>query len=339
MAIEFQRRVFGARFLDPSQDFRESSISVEIRFDPLTGQGSFVYGMGYPDLKRLDLAEVMEKPSNCPFCPVNLEKVTAKFPPELVPEGRIYLGEACVFPNIRPYAQYGAVVVLSREHFVDLENFTGEMLTDGFLAGQTYCHRVLAYDPEARYCSVGWNYMPPSGGTQVHPHFQVSMDPLPAPFQGELLEASRRYQGENGGNFWDDLITEERRWEERYIGTTGRTCWIAAFAPRGRVGDVMAIFQGANSFFDLSPGDLRDFSEGLRRVFRYFKDHHFHSFNLSVYSGTGKEDYFWCHARLVPRFTYAPLGVSDRSYLEVLEGQLFSRMSPEQVCQDLKPYF
>jgi galactose-1-phosphate uridylyltransferase len=341
LPIEFEKRILCSKFLDPTEDFKEISHSFEERADPLTGHTIVVRQLPIPRMKKPDLSGLIAKSleRNCPFCPSAIEEVTPKFPLELVPEGRIRLAQAWVIPNSVPYAPYSAIGVFSEEHFLDLPDFGEEMLTHGFLASQIYLKRVLKHDPEAKYCSVNWNYMPPAGGSQVHPHLQILASYSPSRYQRELLEASKRYCEENGTNFWADLIDKEQELGERYIGSEGNTLWLTSFVPRGILGDVMAIFREQNSFLSVSQKELQDFCRGLRKIFASMTEQGFWSFNLSIYSGIMEQEYFWTHARLVPRFLLPPFYISDCNYLRLLHGELATVRTPEDICGELRKYF
>ncbi len=326
---------------DPHADFKEKVHSFEIRFDPLLGKPSYVYEVRRLTSYQEDLPALVAKSLNtgCPFCPGAIGEVTPKFIADLLPQGRLQLGEACIFPNAVPYAPYSAITVLSRQHFVALPDFTQKMLTDALMAAQTYLKRVHQYDAGAKYIYLGWNYMPPSGASQVHPHLQVEAAYLPAPYQQELLQASQKYYTANGSNFWHDLVAEEESLEERYIGETGDISWLASYAPRGKLLDVLAIFKHRESFLDISGVELGDFSLGLVKVLRYINDQGYYSFNMSINSGLSGEGYFWTHARIIPRMAFFGLAVSDCSYYDVLQDLHFSSRYPEENCRELKKYF
>jgi len=341
MAIEFKREVLEARFLDPQDNFNEKVHSFEVRTDPLIQKPSFVYELRRLVPRKIDLALLVQRSlsAGCPFCPQAIDTVTPKFVSRLLPQGRIRVGEACIFPNVMPYAPYSAILALSRQHFVALPDFTQEMLTDGLIAAQTYLKRVQEYDAEAKYIYIGWNYMPPSGGSQVHPHLQVEAAYFPTPHQKELLEASQQYYLGNGTNFWSDLVVREQELGERHIGSTGDICWLACFAPRGKLLDIQAVFQHRDSFLSISEQEFKDFAVGLGNVFQYMSDQGFYSFNMSINSGVAGEGYFWTQARIVSRMTFLELDVSDCSYYDVLQDLHFSSRYPEDTCQQLKKYF
>ena len=340
MAIEFKKVVEHSMF-SAKTNLKEEVLPIEFRTDPLTGDMGIVLEYRWRRLKKPDLSQLIAKSleRECPFCPEAIDKITPQFPAEFLPEGRIKVGEAVVFPNARPYMSHSAVTVLSRQHFVDLPQFTEDMLANGFLASQIYLREVQKYDPEAKYCLVNCNYMPYAGSSQIHPHFQVLAGHFPLKYHKELLEASQRYYIKNGINYWLDFIAKERELNERYIGTVGDTVWFTSFVPRSWQFDVLAIFQGKESFTALSQRDIEDFCRGLRKVFGYMSDQNFCSFNLCLYSGILGEDYFWTQARLIQRGAYPPLGVSDCSSVRLLFDTMVVLRRPELVCQELKAYF
>jgi len=345
MAIEFEKEILHSRILDSTKGFEENSISFERRFDPLTRRTSIMY-THVPQFRRPlgkpELAALIERSVafECPFCPQAIDKLAMKFTTDFIPEGMIHLGESCVFPQALPISPHSAITVLSNQHFVDLPDFTEEILSNGFLASQVYLQRVAEYDLRVKYYCVLWNYMPPAGASQLHPHLQPMADYTSSDSFKELLEASQQYYQSNGTNFWSDLVAKEIELGERYIGTVGDICWLSSFAPKPWIGiDLIGIFQGRSSFFNLSQQDLGHFSQGLRKIFRYMSDRDFHSFNLCLYSGMEGEDYFWTHARIVSRFTAPPSDNSDISTLQRLLEKSHSFILPESLCEELKEYF
>ena len=341
MAIDFKKESLASRFLDPQNGFQERVLPFELRTDPLTRKRAVVYQRSRLTLPRKDLSAVIEKSlgTACPFCPGAIEAVTPKFIAELVPEGRMQVGEAYIVPNIRPYAPYSAVLVISRQHFVGLNEFTREMLVNALLGCQQYLGRVRAYDPKAEYLYIGWNYMPPAGGSLVHPHLQPEAAYWPSPYQQELLETSSQYYRDNGTCFWSDLLALEKELDERYIGSTGSVSWLTSFAPRSRMLDVLALFPHRESLFDISESELRDFAIGLLSVFQYMHDQNYYSFNLLLVSGRGDDAHFWTQARIIPRITFLETEVSDYCYQETLQDIRFSVRRPEDICRELKKYF
>ncbi len=202
MPIRFERRQKIARYLDPRIDFQERTIACEMRRDPLTGcSGRVAHGLGF-HLHPLDVAPLVaaSQPS-CPFCPDQLFQVTPRFPAEIVPEGRLQLGEAVLFPNLVPYDEHSAVTVMSQQHYVPLGKFTQTQLFQAFRVSQDYL-RYAQQHPRTTYALVFWNYFPASGGTQIHPHLQVFATDAPGNTLEEELTCSSRYYREEGRSDW-----------------------------------------------------------------------------------------------------------------------------------------
>ena len=253
MAIEFRKETRTSSFLDPMNNFTEKSLSMEFRYDPLTKDMGVIIEFRYRPPEKPDLSQLIAKSlqMSCPFCPELVDKVTPKFIPDICPEGRIKIGEATVFPNPLPYMPYSAITVLGSKHFVGLNEFTPKMIYDAFLASQDYFKKVHEYDSEAKYYCIMWNYMPPSGSSQVHPHLQVFAGYFPLAYHQKLLDVSQKYRDENSANYWSNLTAQEEKLQERYITTLGNTVWLTSFVPRCMLLDVIAIFQGRESIFHL----------------------------------------------------------------------------------------
>jgi UDPglucose--hexose-1-phosphate uridylyltransferase len=343
-SIEFRREIMPSRMLkrDKSGELVETIASVELRFDPLTGWTCRLVPYSLERIIRPDLA-ALEKRSRerpCPFCPPLVESITPRFPPDLIPEGLIRQGKAVAFPNIDPYDIYGVVVAISDRHFIPLEGYDLETVFNALTAAHRYIKTVREVDDKARYGFIAWNAMPPSGGSLVHPHLQCNAGYHPTVFQRHILEASERYFREKGTNYWSDLLAQEKRTGERWVGEIGGTAWLTAFAPRGRLSDVVAVFPGKASIAELSESDLRDFATGLLRVFGYIDELNLISFNLSTYSGSAS-DRFWAHARITPRglLLYSPIETSDQFYYQILQDENICILPPEVAAARLRKFF
>lgn len=339
--IDFRREVLSSRIMtrNGSGEFTETTIPLEFRFDPLTGQTCRIVPYSPDRIVPTNLAtlERKSKKLDCPFCKPNLEKNVSRFPPELIEEGLIRKGKAVAFPNRGPYDVYGVVVAISDRHFVPLKDFDTETVHDALMAAQTYIKRVQQFDCRAIYHFIGWNYMPPSGGSLVHPHLQCNAGYFPTDYQAQILQASERYYQEKGTNFWSDLLKQEKKNEQRYIGQIGYTEWLTSFVPKGRLSDVVAIFPGKASIAELTKRDLEDFTCGLLKVFDYIDGLKLISFNLSTYSGFDK-DRFWAHVRITPRgsLLYSPIETSDQFYYQILQDENICILSPETVAQGVR---
>lgn len=341
MTIEFRKVTQQVKFLDPRQDFAETSFSFELRTDPLTRHQGRVLSYRFALPENPDISEIIEKTRQiCPFCPEVIEKYATRFTKDFIPDGKIYLDEVTVVPNLLPYSKYGAVATLSKKHFLGMKEFTEETIVNGFSACQTYFRKVLEYDPEAKYHTVGWNYLPMAGGSIVHPHLQAEADIYPFQYHRELLDASKDYCQQNSGNFWASLIAKEKEIEERYIGSTGDVVWLVPFVPRGKIiPDIMAIFEKRDSILNVTESEWRHFATGMRRVLSYLSDQGFYSFNMAIYSGLIGQDSFRTNARISARGYFPPANVSDHDHIQRFHDEYCVCRIPEELCTELKEYF
>lgn len=340
MSIDFTIKKVTARFLDPTDGFADKERGIEYRIDPLTGEMGMVRDLRYSNPPPPDLTSLIEKSrERCPFCPGAVEETTPRFIPAFREEGYIQVGEARVFPNLYPYNRYGAVTVISREHYVGLSAFTVPMLTDAFLASREYLKTVSAYDPESKYCGIMWNCFPPANASQIHPHQQPFAGPFPLSYHKKLLASSKRYLRKEGTPFWEKLIREEKKRKERYIGEIGETAWMTSFVPRSFQMDVRVVFRRKPTIMSLADSDLRDLAEGLTRLFSYMNDQQYYSFNLFLYSGLEGDDSFRAQARIIQRGPIPYIDISDGANATLLGDTFMSIRSPEYVAEGVRPYF
>jgi galactose-1-phosphate uridylyltransferase len=339
MKIDFYKKEIETWLLDPKEGFSRKRITFEVRKDPLTGSASRILPFRFRPSEKTQISqktiEISQK--DCPFCPDRIIPSTPQFIPEMASEGRIQRGEAILFPNSFPYAQYNWVVVLSEGHFLYLDQFNVEILRDGFLLAQYGVD--LVKEPEFKYSSINWNYLPQAGGGIIHPHIQLIVEDIPTTSHKKVLEGLRRYQKEKGSFFWEDFLTEEIKNDKRYIGNHENVHFLTAFSPMGILGEILILVSQRSSIKELNLSNWESFSEGLVKVFGYFKGKSIESFNLSIFSGGGNGVRSWVYGRLCPRITIPPWNTSDINYFEKLHDEVVCVVSPEEMCEELKASF
>jgi hypothetical protein len=112
---------------------------------------------------------------------------------------------------------------------------------DGLTAARDFTRLVAPrFAGRDAYGIVTWNYMPPAGGTQVHPHMQVVVTTTPGNAVTRMLVASDAYVARTGAAFSHDLFEASRR-----PAVDRRRKRRLARATNGSgAGDAMAIFRG-----------------------------------------------------------------------------------------------
>lgn len=339
MTIAFKKISASARILNPFKGHTPDELPFEIRFDPLTGETGRVFQLPF-NAEKPHIEETVKRSREifCPFCPEVLEKSTPAFPEDIIPGGRMKVGGASVFPNMAPFDQYAGVAVFSDKHFIPMEDLTAEIMGDAFLASLRYLKRIQEFDSGARFFSINWNYMPPSGSSIVHPHLQPNASKVPTNHLRRQLEGAAKYTREYSGDYWRDFMEQERSSGERYIGEIGPTFWVMSFLPFGFLPDVSCIFTKQDSLAELRDENLPPFLEGLARILRYFLGQNVYSFNMALFA-VREEESFRVNARVCPRLLPRPIGNSDIACPQMLHRESFTVYSPESVCANVREAF
>ena len=262
MPIEFKKEIIESRILTPMDNFRPETHTTEHRWDPLTGwKRIFSRGLAekgrfaFPPADEEMIGKLVEESRrNCFFCPQNIEKMTPRFPPDLIPEGRLWVGEACVFPNLYSINDICAITVLSSKHYLKLGEFSPHIFVDALNASLEFARRVYETRPECKYLVVGGNYLPPASSSVVHPHLQIYMSRIPFHYLDYMLRRSEEYWEKNTGNYWEELVEIEKQKGERYVGRVGNTEWLTTFAPMG-FNEVQGIVCGKTNFLEFDEAD------------------------------------------------------------------------------------
>jgi UDPglucose--hexose-1-phosphate uridylyltransferase len=334
--VKFVKKDEWFRFRDGQRNLIERK--TEVRVDPLTGETSriiFDPGIKFtpPDFTR---AAEETGGAKCPFCPENLYKMTPVFQEEIAEQGRIIQGEAVVFPNLFPYSKHNGVVVLSKKHYLRLEEMTVPLIKDGLAAAQAYVQRIVETDKDVRYASINWNYLPYSGGSILHPHLQVAASDSPTNYQALINEKIKGFNSEK--DYFTDLYEKEKSLGERWIGEIGNAAWMHAYSPKGQ-NDFLAIFPEKYSLDDIEEQDWIHFAQGQQAVFAALADQGFVSFNMMLTVPTEANTKQSIHVRLIPRFTIGMMETSDINYFQALHQEPLTYKIPEEVAEKAREHF
>ena len=276
--------------LNPFNNFSLEEHQVEVRKDPLLGDTSIhnpylkdkvkaFFGENDPELVK-KLAD--ESAKNCIFCGENVLHKTARYPPDILSQGRIRIGDAVLFANLFSVGAFHPVIALGSRHFLQLREFAPQLLADGLRAAHDFVRFVYHRDPSAAFTALCANYLFPAGASMVHPHMQLLVTPIAYSYHARILNASQRYREKYDASYFDELVSEEKGIGERFITRQNRWNWLAAFSPMGS-NEIMAIHEKEADFAALSEGDLDDLSRGISKVlFLYERLGHL-SFNYTLF--------------------------------------------------------
>ena len=341
--ITFRKEIKQVQHYDPRNNFALSTVNSEIRYDPLTSDSGRICHFVFNTLPPTDLSELVAHSAiHCPFCPDKVLTVTPRFTEDLIPEGRLQHGPAVLFPNLFPYDDISAVAVISEGHFYPMDAIPLQVIEDGVGIAREFFQRIES-KPSAgaapSYGIVTWNYMPPSGGTQVHPHMQVYHTTNPGNALRRELAAELAYRERHGRPYMADLLAAERAAGARWVGESGAVCWYTPFVPTGILGNCIGVFPERATLTDLSDREVTEFAEGLRFILKGFSAIGLWSFNLMFFpaSSGSSADHHWLTARLLPRLYLNPhTHVSDNAYLQLLMHESLSFVYPEDTAARLR---
>ena len=339
MAVQFRCESLSSRFQNPG-DEAYAERKLQVRFDPLLGTSSrIVEGVKLQTSVDAVLVSFRAPDPNCPFCADRIDKMTPRIAPEIVPAGRIRVGDTVLFPNLVPYSKYAAVAAFTTRHWLDLRDFTPALIADNLAASLEYIRAVSKVDADARFYAYNINYLYPSGGSLPHPHSQLYVDPFPTSMMRMQHASVAAYWNANGRCFWNDLVSEETARAERMISCTGPITWMTPFAPIG-FNEVRAVLCERATILDLSFADLQELASGISRVLAWYDSIGYNSLNLALYSGElGKEGTDRVNLTMVTRTAMLPFYRSDSMYLERLHWEAALDRTPEDVAADAREYF
>ena len=343
--IRFDKHVQTSSFHNPLLGNELDTQEMEIRRDPLTRAQSvfnprleenivFFYG----DTDH-DLVERMARDSEprCFLCGERWKDMTPTYPEDLVPGGRIAVGEAVLFPNLFPVAQVHAVIRVGERHFLPLDAFDARRVGEAFRAAGEFIRRLGTSDASIRFATLNGNYLGPAGASIAHPHFQVVAGDLACTYPEWVLEASRRYFDEHGTPYWADLVETEERIGQRYIGRTGPVHWLASYSPQG-TNEILGILPHRRDFLEMDAEDLEGLAEGFSGVLKGYGAMGLSTFNFTLYSGglAAGDAAFRCHLRIVSRQNvYENYRTDDYFLQKMLRNELILTL-PEVLAVNLR---
>jgi len=317
---------------------------IEYRFDPLTGEQTRINPARAKRVKQAqsngEWKKIIEKSRrNCVFCPEQIDQKTPTFPETICRQGRIRRGETVVFPNMNPFGEHHAVATMSAAHYLDADEFGADRLSNNLLSSIDYMIAVWKTDSDARWPIWVWNYMPPSAGSVIHPHVQIMVEGRPVPELAEFLRQGEAYFHDRKSNYWEDMISEEQKIDERCIFYDGTLAVTASFAPRG-FHEIQFTFH-KSSLTELSEHEIEKFAYALNRVLCGYKALGIGSFNCITYSGplTGKLDFYRFHAKLFSRPYPRGVYTNDTGPMERGYGVWVIDTLPEELAEHMKPFF
>ena len=313
-------------YFNPMTNAVEES-EIEIRFDPLTKKPSRIVEKPLPISENPDITEDVKR-DFCPFCDENVEKVVVRDVKVLNRE-LLKRGEAILFANLTPYADYSLVIRISRDHYIPLKDFKSELFVDAFYLAREYLRKV-----DADFATLMMNYLKPAGSSIVHPHLQLVISKHPLDYQQRIIDSAKEYYEKNKRNFWEDLIKSERN-SDRFIADNG-FFWYAPFAPRG-FDHVSAI--KLKSFVDFDDNDFKALADGIVRVFKAYSELGYNSINFGIFIPLKEFEYLATTFDIVARSNLDKFYWCDVFTITKLFDEAYTNKKPEETAKFIKKFF
>jgi len=342
--IRFDKTVKHARILNPLKGFQEETLTFEYRTDPLTGRNTTIISGMLNYVRNLLVSDenllnsLVEKTrANCPFCPEHIQTKTPMFTKDFLAEGRIFVGDAVVIPNLLGHAERSVLVILSREHYLRLNGFNAKLLFDCFKGSLKYLQRLKEVEPSICYPVFVFNCLPPAGSSIVHPHMQVLVRDRPAYLTKVLVEKSHEYGKQNKSSYWSDLLSAEGDGERCLFETNGVE-WLVPFAPLRGANEVQAVVKGKSNLLELTDENLLGLAEGMSKILQFYHKEGYVSFNAIVLSGLTDAhlDYFDVNLRIISRPGIQASSFTDSWALPYLLWDGEAAEEPEKLAERIR---
>jgi len=346
--IRFEKHFQKSSFHNPMLGGMLDHQELELRRDPLTGRQS-VFN---PDLK--DKLAILVPPSDtalierlaresepgCFLCGERWKQTTPRFPENMVPGGRVEVGESVLFPNLFPLSAVHGVIRVGSRHYVPLQDFSPQLIEEALRAFQKFVKLLIAADSTIRFLTLNGNYLAPAGASILHPHFQALGSDVPFTHLEELLTLSARYRKKHDTCFWTDLVAREWELGRRSIANKGSVHWLTSFSPQG-THEILGILSESRDFLEMEDDDFADVAEGLSAVFRGYHAMGMSTFNFTFYSGplSAGDDSFRCFLRVISRQNLYENYRSDDYYLQKLLKNEIIVTTPENLASRLRDSF
>ncbi len=356
--ILFEKDIAIATIRSPLEGFKLVQQKIERRYDPLLKIPSRINALRAERVKQAilpgenfeaNLQKIVEASSKkCFFCSNFLKQSTPKFPEELTLEERISIGDIIVFPNLFVFSQNHAVVTLGSKHFTNLPDFSPAIWRDAILGSIKYFKAVYKLNPELKFPSINFNFLPPSASSIIHPHIQIILDDKPTYLTDLLLTKSQDYYNvtttpeTKGRNYWLDLLESERELDQRFITENDFMTWTATFSPIGKdelTGIIKIPKTDITKFSDEEVGAL---AEELVQVFRaLYHGRGVTAVNMALYCGPineSLEKFYRLNLRIISRPTLMPNYTNDTGFMELLHREPIAAASPEMIARDVRKH-
>ena len=329
--INFDLTTVRSTFLDPQDDFRERSIELEHRRDPLTGRYTRV-GHYLPRREPAEVSQAVLDAVIPIFAPPLVGQITPRYPADLAADGRMARGKSVLFPNLNPYDEFSPVVAIGDTPYVAPGELSGGDVADALCLMRDF---FAALPEDRRLGMVGWNYLPQSSSSIPHPHLQAVATYRPPERAAEEYQKEHEYRERAGGDYWADLVAAERG-GDRWLDARAGFSRLIAFAPRSPVPEALIVADRVPHLQAASDAELEELAHQVVSLAAAYHEVGYSSFNVLVHPTadvTGSR----LRVRYVPRAYIVPkLSSADWTWVHIGTEEGLCMYRPEDFAHDLR---
>lgn len=339
--MNFKKELVQAEF--KTSDGKRQQTDIEIRIDPVTGRTSRI-AFSRSREKEPGTKTLPQPPPEasaedaCPFCPGNVFTRTPTLRSDIFDQERLCRGESILFPNLFPYGPYSAVSLIGSRHFAEIGTASPGEYTECLLNCINYLRQVNKSDPKVCNLAITQNHLPSAGGSLVHPHLQINAEHIPANHQLFYRNKAAEFKKLTKKYVFSEYIKAEKRNKNRYISTTGRWEWCAAFAPEGFF-EIWAILPGTFSMLTPHEQDWADLCQGIINVQKFYRSLNRNGYNLGLISYESSESAMELKVKMVVRSNHAAWVRNDHTGFEVMLGDMVTFTPPEDTAKAARSFF
>jgi galactose-1-phosphate uridylyltransferase len=154
-----------------------------------------------------------------------------------------------------------------------------------------------------------------------------------------MIDASRDYRQSHNRTYWEDYLAAEIKNQQRLIHQGQQSIWLTDFVSLSPLTDVIGIFPGKQTLFDLDRAAVEESAALINAVLDWLGQQGVYSLNLAwLPAAAGMQDH-WLQVRISPRLYLAPnVWCTDTPSLVSQYQESFMIRAPEEVAGEIKSF-
>jgi len=224
------------------------------------------------------------------------------------------------------------VLIETPDHSKHIAIMDQKQVEEVFLAYRQR-YEALSQDPRFEKVIIFKNHGARAGTSLSHSHSQIIAAPIMPLHIRNRLEEAMRYFDDNGSCVYCDMITKEKKLEERIVFETDNFVVLEPFAARTPFETWVLPKKHASAFDSISTDECKELAYVMRQtLIKIYRPLNNPDYNYMLYSSPCHErdlEYFHWHFKIVPR-------VAAVAGFELGSGIYINTMPPEIAAKYLR---